>query len=188
VAHLGVVVPGGPFFLSAVLRIPAVALQERQVELRDIALQPGFNPSGALEDNREYFGGVGQQIQAHLDERAWDEVTFVAKSVGTMILGSVGPTLSLPPRVNALWLTPTFTLDYVRDGAIATGWNSLVVSGSADDWYDAGRTSEVVEALDARHLLIDGAEHNLEVVGDVRATLDALDELATATLSFVAPS
>jgi pimeloyl-ACP methyl ester carboxylesterase len=188
VAHLGLVIPGGPFFLSAVLRIPAVALQERQVELRDVALQPGFDPSGTLEDNRDYFGGVGQQVQAVLDERAWDEVTFVAKSIGTMILGFVGPTLSLPPKVSALWLTPTFTLDFVRDGAIATGWRSLVVSGSADPWYDAERTQEVIEALDARHLLIDGAEHNLEVAGDVRTTLRALDELATAALSFMASS
>jgi hypothetical protein len=188
VAHLGLVIPGGVFFLSAVLRIPAVALQERGVELRDVALSPGFNPSGTLEDNREYFGNVGQQIQGLIDERAWDEVTFVAKSVGTMILGHVGPTLSLPPKVNALWLTPTFPLDYVRDGAIATGWRSLVVSGSADEWYDAERTQEVIDALGARHLLVDGAGHNLEVAGDVRATLRALDDLATATLSFITPS
>lgn len=187
-AHLGLVIPGGVFFLSAVLRIPAVALQERSVELRDVALSPGFNPSGTLEDNREYFEGVGQQIQAFVDERAWSEVTLVAKSVGTMIIGFVGPTLSLPPKVNALWLTPTFPLDYVRDGAIGTGWNSLIVSGSADHWYDAERTDEVIEALGARHLLVDGADHNLEVAGNVRATLRALDDLATATLSFITSS
>ena len=183
--HLGLVIPGGPFFLSAVLRVPAVALQQHGADVRDVPLFPGFNPSGSLDDNRDYFDGVGQQIQEVLGERDWTQVTFVAKSVGTMILGAVGTGLTIPGSVNALWLTPTFALDYVRDGAVAAGWRSLIVSGAADPWYDADRTAEVAQALGADHLLVDGAEHNLEVVGDVAATLGALDQLATATLSFI---
>jgi len=103
VTHLGLVIPGGPFFLSAVLRVPAVALGELGVELRDVGLPPGFSPSGQLDDNREYFEAVGQQIQAIIDEGDWSEVTFVAKSVGTMILGSIGTALSVPSKVNAVW-------------------------------------------------------------------------------------
>lgn len=183
--HLGLVIPGGPFFLSGVLRIPAVALQQRGADVRDVPLSPGFNMSGSLEDNREYFDDVGQQMQEVISERDWSQVTFVAKSVGTMILGAIGTKLSVSGSVNALWLTPTFPLDYVRDGAVATGWRSLIVSGSADQWYDPARTTEVVEALGADHLLIDGAEHNLEIAGDVGATLGALEQLASATLSFV---
>ena len=178
-------IPGGPFFLSAVLRIPAVALQQRGADVRDVPLSQGFNMSGSLDDNRDYFDGVGQQIQEIVRERDWSEVTFVAKSVGTMILGAIGAGLAVPGTVNALWLTPCFPLDYVRDGAIATGWRSLIVSGSADDWYTAERTNEVADALGADHLLIDGADHNLEISGDVSATLGALEQLATATLSFI---
>jgi hypothetical protein len=48
VTHLGLVIPGGPFFLSAVLRVPAVALQQRGGDVRDVPLFPGFNPSGSL--------------------------------------------------------------------------------------------------------------------------------------------
>jgi len=184
VTHLGLVIPGGPFFLSAVLRIPAVALQQRGADVRDVPLSEGFNWSGSLDDNRDYFDGVGQQIQEIISERDWSQVTLVAKSVGTMILGAIGTRLSVPGSVNALWLTPAFPLDYVRDGAVATGWRSLIVSGSADPWYDAARTTEVAEALGADHLLIDGAEHNLEIAGDVHATLGGLEQLATATLSF----
>ena len=183
--HLGLVVPGGPFFLSAVLRVPAVALQQRGADVREVPLFPGFNMSGSLEDNRDYFDGVGQQMQEIIDERDWSQVTFVAKSVGTMILGAVGARLSVPGRVNALWLTPCFPLDYVRDGAVATGWRSLIVSGAADDWYDAARTTEVAQALGADQVLIGGAEHNLEIAGNVEATLGALEQLATATLAFI---
>jgi len=186
VTHLGLVIPGGPFFLSAVLRIPAVALQQRGADVRDVPLSEGFNWSGSLDDNRDYFDGVGQQIQEIISERDWSQVTLVAKSVGTMILGAIGTRLSVPGSVNALWLTPAFPLDYVRDGAVATGWRSLIVSGSADHWYDAARTAEVADALGADHLLIEGAEHNLEIPGDVGATLGALEQLATATLSFIA--
>src|SRR5215216_7118110 len=111
--HLGLVIPGGPFFLSGVLRIPAVALQQRGADVRDVPLSPGFNMSGRLEDNREYFDDVGQHIQEIIGERDWSQVTFVAKSVGTMILGAIGAGLSVSGSVDALWLTPTFPLDYV---------------------------------------------------------------------------
>jgi hypothetical protein len=185
VTHLGLVIPGGPFFLSAVLRMPAVALQQRGADVRDVPLPPGFDLSGNLDENRDWFDGVGGRIQEIIDERDWSEVTFVAKSVGTMILGAVGARLSVPGRVDALWLTPCFPLDYVRDGAVATGWRSMIVSGAADHWYDAARTTAVADALGADHLLIEGAEHNLEVEGDVGATLGALEQLATATLSFI---
>jgi hypothetical protein len=185
VTHLGLVIPGGPFFLSAVLRIPVVALQQRGADVRDVPLPPGFDLSGNLDENRDWFDGVGARIQEIIDERNWSEVTFVAKSVGTMILGAVGASLSVPGRVNALWLTPCFPLEYVRDGAVATAWRSLIVSGAADHWYDAARTTEVADALGSDHLLIQGAEHNLEVEGDVGATLGALEKLATATLSFI---
>jgi hypothetical protein len=36
----------------------------------------------------------------------------------------------------------------------------------------------------ADHLFIDGAEHNLEIAGDVGATPGALEQLASATPSF----
>lgn len=178
-------IPGGSFFFSAVLRIPAVALAGLGVEMRDVGLPQGFNPPGELEKNRDYFESVGRQIQAIIDERDWTEVTFVAKSIGTMILGLVGAKLSLPSRVNALWLTPTFSFEYTRAGAMATRWRSLIVSGSADRWYDADMTRSVAASLGAQELLVEGGDHNLEIAGDYRATLRALDELATATLNFV---
>lgn len=184
-AHLAVVLPGGPFFLSAVLRVPAVALAGRGAELRDVTPPPGYNPTFELDDNHAYFAGVKDQIQTVIDDGEWDEVTFVAKSIGTMILSAVGSSLAVPREVKALWLTPTFGLNYVRDGAIETGWKSLIVSGSGDRWYDPDATSAVINALDAQHLVVDRGDHNLEIAGEVQATVHALEELAAATLAFI---
>lgn len=184
--HLALVVPGGSFFLSAVLRIPAVALAGLGADVRDVMPSPGFAPSGSLEDNGEYFSAIGTQIQAVIDECPRARVTFVVKSIGTMILGAVGPDLRLPAEVDVLWLTPIFRQDYVKATAIRMGWRSFVASGTADFHYDAEATRAVVDALGADELVIDGAEHNLEVPGDVRATVAALDRLATATLGFLA--
>ena len=182
--HLAIVLPGGNFFLSAVLRLPAVALAGLGAEIRDVT-PAGFAPSGSVEENRAYFDPVGDQIQAIIDERPRTRVTFVVKSIGTMILGAVGAELRLPDQVDVLWLTPIFRQEYVRDTAVRMAWRSLVVSGTADFHYDADATRTVVRALKAEELVIDGAEHNLEVHGDVRATVAALDRLATATLTFL---
>ena len=93
----------------------------RGADVRDIPLSEGFNLSGSLDDNRTTSTASASRSKRSSASASRAEVTFVAKSVGTMILGAIGARLSVPGRVNALWLTPAFPLDYVRDGAVADG-------------------------------------------------------------------
>jgi hypothetical protein len=112
-------------------------------------------------------------------------VTFIAKSFGTMALGAIGGELRVPLRVNAIWLTPMFDLDYVEAGAIAAGWRSLVISGAADPTYDEVATRTVVAQLRGTAVLLPRADHKLEVEGDVVATARGAEAAAKAVLAFL---
>jgi hypothetical protein len=103
-----------------------------------------------------------------------------------MILSAVGAELrDLPPKVNAIWLAPIFKLDYVRDGARSLGWRSLIVSGGADDHFDAALTDEVVRSIGATHVLLEDADHGFQVADDAVATVRRYETLVGAILDFV---
>jgi hypothetical protein len=165
------------------LLYPALALEEAGATVREIEYPADLPAALGLDEGREFFAEVGPRVQAVIDE-GWSAVTFVAKSRGTMVLGAIGHELVVPSSASVVWVTPMFSLDYVRDGAVALGWRSLIVSGASDDYYDAAATAEVVTALGARELVIEGADHVLEVAGDVRATLSGMARVVEAVASF----
>ena len=68
----------------------------------------------------------------------------------------------------------------------ADGPHLLVVSGDADRWYDPAGTTAVVGATGGSSLVIAGANHSLEVEGDVLATIEGFRRLAEAVLAFMA--
>lgn len=171
VAHLGIVLPGRSYGPHApVLHLPRLALQQVGAEVVVVS----------------YDSDTSEQIRSVLDRAGADRVTFVTKSLGTMVLAGLDPgTVTLPERTEAIWLTPIFDREEVRQGAVAKGWRSLLVAGGADDYHDEAGHEEVRAALDAGSLVIPNASHSLEVPGDVLETVEAYRALAAAVLDFV---
>lgn len=188
-SHLALVLPGQSYGPSGpALRFPALALRQLDAEVR-VVPYPSARPTDlGLEAGRSFFEAVRQSAQEIIDGADWDRVTFIAKSLGTVALSVFGTQLKLPDQVSAIWLTPLFHLDYVRRGALASRWRSLVVCGDADPSYDAPSTELVVAGLGAEELVLPGAAHSLEVESDVLATLDRMQQLAHAVLRFGRPS
>ena len=184
-SHLALVLPGqsyGP--AEPALRIPALALKQLGTDIH-VVPYPSARPTDlGLEAGRSFYEAVRENTQGIIDDGDWDHVTFLAKSLGTVALSAFGTQLKLPEQVSAIWLTPLFHLDHVREGALAAGWRSLIVCGDADPSYDGPTTDLVVAGLGAEQLLLRGAAHSLEVGGDVLATLDRLQHLANAVLRF----
>jgi hypothetical protein len=115
-------------------------------------------PLGVLSDSSVAVVTYASPVAAQVDELASgaERVTFLAKSLGTRYLAS------LPGRpADAIWVTPLFGDAAVRDGAIASGMRSLIISGGADPTYDAAAVAAVVAALGAVSLVIAGADHGL---------------------------
>ena len=183
--HLALVLPGAGYGPAGpALRFPALAVAQCGAEVREVRYSSSPPRVSDLEAGQDFYATARDQIQAIVDERRYAKVTFIAKSLGTMVLGAIGRELALPGLVDALWITPIFSLDYVRDGALAVGWRSLVVCGSADRYYDRGAIEQVVSGLGADSLVLDRADHGLEVNGDVLATLEGMHRLARAAVGF----
>lgn len=186
-AHLGVVLSGrgyGP--LGPVLHYPRLVLQQAGGDVRTV-VNPELDQHGNEDDEwRQFFGNVGAQVSGFIRATEPRRVTFIAKSLGTIALANIE--VDLPSSVDvveAIWLTPLFGRDDVRSGAIARGWRSLIVAGAADPYHDQDGHAAVSEAIAAQSLVLPGADHSLEVEGDIRATLEGHRRLVDHVIDFV---
>jgi len=183
--HLAILLPGrGYGALGPALRLPRLAVEESGADV--VELQYPFVP--AFDDPRAWVslaGFVAEQISAALSQRGPSRVTFIAKSLGTVLLASLPSEVPLPPSVNAIWLTPILGQESVRQGAIAKNWPSLLMAGGADELHEPEHHNAVAAALGAASLVLSRANHLLEVPGDVLSTLDGFRALTDKVLDFV---
>lgn len=187
-SHLGVVLSGrgyGP--QGPVLHYPRLVLQQLGADVRVVSNPETDEQLSEDAQWQQFLTGVGSQVAGFIDEVRPDRVTFVAKSLGTIALANIE--LNVPEstgRVEAVWLTPLFGRSDVRDGAVAKNWRSLIVAGQADPYHDAHSHAVVAAALGADSMVLDGADHSLEIAGDVQATLQVHTRFVERTLEFLA--
>jgi len=114
------------------------------------------------------------KIHAHeqikdMDFSKYNEVLFVSKSIGTIIAGWL--TDKLDVNIRHLYLTPlSGTLQYIKNGKNI----SIVIAGTKDKHIDASVLSEHCKREKIKLELIEGANHSLEIIGDINTNIDIL--------------
>ena len=182
---LAIVLPGARYTsLGPAIRFPVIALEQLGATVREVVYPEARSSSTFDESDWATFGAATRdQTYGFVADGEWDRVVFVAKSLGTGVLARIGPQLDVP-NPSAIWLTPLFRNATDRNGAIAAGWPALLVAGTSDFAHDDAGFDQVTAALHAKTLLIDGADHGLEIPGDAAATASAMRRLVDATLAF----
>ncbi len=180
---LAIVLPGRGYTAQGpVIRLPILAAE-----------QAGFTPvvveyprdALAARDFPIVVDSVRQQIAQAFDVHGVGRVAVVAKSLGTQVLVQVAERLGAADAISVVWVTPLFGEAEVRNGAIALGWRSLVVCGEVDPFHDETGTGQVASATGADVVTLAGADHALEVAGDVEATAGGLQTVAGCVLGFL---
>jgi hypothetical protein len=87
-------------------------------------------------------------------------------------------------KAHAIWLTPVFRNERLRKQIKQCRQKSLFVIGTADPNYDPVFLTEVVAKGES--LVIDGADHSLEIEGDPTQSLEAMKRLIEAIKKFLA--
>ena len=86
-------------------------------------------------------------------------------------------------KAHAIWLTPVFRNERLRKQIQQCTQKSLFVIGTADPNYDPVFLTEV--AAKGESLVIDGADHSLEIGGDPTQSLEAMKRLIEAIKKFL---
>jgi hypothetical protein len=136
---------------------------------------------------RARSGGNGcSQTQPRLCARARRRrLTLLGKSLGTLAVGHVlASHASSLTHAKAVWLTPLLTDPEAREMIDRIDNASLYVMGSADEAYDRAFASRLEGKPNARVMVIEGADHSLEVADSIRS-IGILKDIVEAIQEFV---
>ena len=122
--------------------------------------------------------------QAFLSERPYQRVTFIGKSLGTATMVYMLNTLALPAMIQTIWLTPLLRRQELRNLICEARPRSLFIVGTADPHYDKHALLEVQMATRGDTLIIENADHSLEIANDIIQSLQAMERIIQAIQAF----
>jgi predicted alpha/beta-hydrolase family hydrolase len=188
--HVAIVLPGiGYTGDMPLLYYPAHLLLARGADVLRVEYayqqRADFKTATADEQGSWVVADVTAACQAVLAQHDYEQITFVAKSLGTLALGPVLTADRRLARAHAVWLTPLLHIDHLRAHIARWGGHSLFVIGTADPSYDAAYLAEVQHATRGETVVVDGADHSLEIAGDVLRSLEAMTQVMRAVQQFV---
>ncbi|MDD0852099.1 hypothetical protein HBN50_03280 [Halobacteriovorax sp. GB3] len=130
-----------------------------------------------VETYREFFQFLySNLIELDLPE----EKIILSKSIGTRIIGSG----DLTNFDKVIWLTPALKDDFVFHSMLENSHKSLCVIGDADPFYERSRVEQFSkEKLET--LVINGADHGLDIDSDLNKSLDELKNIISTIEKFV---
>jgi hypothetical protein len=190
--HLAIVFPGYGYQAS----MPALYYPVRLMLARDFDVFQvdyaynrcaDFRTSPPDEQMRWFQTDVERACDAALSQRAYRQVTLVGKSIGTRAMGHLlsADAALREVRTQCIWLTPLLREERLRAQIVEGGRRSLFVIGTADQHYAPGYLRQVQEATGGQTVVIDGANHSLEIEGDVAGSLRAMERVVRAIAQFL---
>lgn len=178
---VAIVFPGGGYTaLGPALRIPVLAAMQRGYEPMNVEYP---REALAVADVDAIVDSARSQVAGFVEGAR--DVLLIPKSFGTRVVGALTGIVDPVESVSAIFVTPMFQREAVRDAITEAGWRSMFAVGGADDVCDPEADALMAAALDATVFRIDGADHGLEIAGDLAATTAGFDQLGRAALAFV---
>ena len=137
------------------------------------------------ERDRWFFDDVAAACGAGLGQRPYTRVTLIGKSLGTLAMGYLLTEDARLSRARCIWLTPLLRDDRLRAQMRQARGHSLFVIGTADSHYDPAYLEEVRLAPGGESVVIQGADHSLEIEGDTVGSIRAVEQTVRVMQRFL---
>lgn len=122
-------------------------------------------------------------LRLGVKQRDYTRLILVGKSIGTMALAQVLGS-GVTEEVRTIWLTPLLRQPAVAEAAARLKAPALFIVGTGDATYDAPALAAVRETSAAEALLVEGANHSLEIPGDPLRSLHILQQVMGRVADF----
>jgi predicted alpha/beta hydrolase family esterase len=175
--QLGIVLPGmGYTAHMPVLYYPTRLLTNRGADVLCVEYNYYRKPA---------FADAAAALEAGLAQRAYERIVLVGKSLGTLAMGHLITTDARLAQAPCIWLTPIVRNETLRQQITQAKPHSLFVIGTADSHYDPGSLAAAVEATRGQRLVIEGADHSLEIAGSISESIRAMEQVVQAVTAFL---
>jgi predicted alpha/beta-hydrolase family hydrolase len=147
--------------------------------------RPEFQRLPAQERARWLFTDATAAYRAGLTQRDYTGMAMVGKSLGTLAMGHLLTMEEPAMPMRAVWLTPLLGQERLRQQIVRFAGPSLFVIGTADSHYDPALLEDMRLATSGETVVIDGADHGVDIAGDPVASVRALGRIVEAMAGFL---
>jgi hypothetical protein len=128
---------------------------------------------------------VEASFRAITEEEKQEVVCLVGKSLGTLALGHLLETREDLRDAKTIWLTPLIKNPELLEQMLAYMKDAILVIGAKDPHFDR----DIIERLNATTqlggIVIEEANHSLEIEGDVTKSLRVLMQIVSVLQQFL---
>ncbi|MBN2007020.1 MAG: hypothetical protein JXA21_26960 [Anaerolineae bacterium] len=188
--HLAILFPGlGYRATMPVLYYPEQLLIENGADVLRVEYaydqHAEFKTRSDDERQRWFMSDAVAAAEAGLAQRHYTQITLIGKSIGTQALGQLLETRPAFHSARYVWLTPLLRnarlCEQIRQGKP----RSLFVIGTADSHYNPATLAELERATNGQSVVIEDANHGLEIAGDLHKSLHVIKTLLHALAHFL---
>jgi len=120
-----------------------------------------------------------------LAKRDYERATLIGKSIGTRAIGHLLATEEQLPSLRCVWLTPILRNETLCAQIKQRPHRALFVVGTADSHYVPEKLDEVQEATAGKAMLIEAADHSLEIPDDIVESIRVLEGIMAEIQKFL---
>ncbi len=190
--HLALVLPGSGYSID----MPCLYYARQclaKVGADVLAIKYSFIPSGDNAQDAQKIAEILAQVEALYDigvkQRDYKKFTIIAKSLGTVAAGYLVSKKKELKDASIVWLTPLLQYPGLMEQIKEWHGRSQFIMGTADSYYDATLLKQVKEMTKGLMVIIDDADHGLEMPKDIDMTIKIMQKIAKSMQSFIkAPS
>ncbi|HWQ05426.1 MAG TPA: hypothetical protein VN452_08735 [Longilinea sp.] len=125
-------------------------------------------------------------LDAGLAQNSYAGIVLVGKSIGSISVAAVLSTAESRLPTCVAWLTPLFRERIVMEAALSCKGPSFLLCGGADSTFEPDKLELILKSNQrAVALVINGADHSLEIDGEEERTFQALQQGMQALGSFL---
>jgi pimeloyl-ACP methyl ester carboxylesterase len=176
---LAVVYPGLNYTCDMpLLYYPARLLVEHGADVLQVHADYTL-PAFQSRERVEQVAWLGQDaqgaVQAGMKQRTYERLILIGKSIGTLSLAYL-VTQGGYATATTIWLTPLLRQPWLAQAATQCRGPALFVAGGGDSTYDPATLARIQQASGAKTLILEDANHSLEIPGQLHQSLAWMSE------------
>lgn len=189
-AHVAIFLPGVgytcdmPLFYYAEILLLELGADVLRVEYA-YSRRPDYRNLTEAERVRWLLTDATAAYCTAINQRDYRRVTLIGKSLGTIAMAHLVQTEASLDEATTVWLTPLIREEGVREPMRRHRGPSMIAIGSADPHYEPTILDDLKTATDCTLVTIPGANHSLDIPGDVSASVGAVGAVIVQLKAFL---
>ena len=146
---------------------------------------PAFQSASGREQLERLAGDALAGVRVGRKQRNYTDLLLAGKSIGTLAMASL-LAKGGESHAAAIWITPLLHQPDLVETARKHPAPALFLASTSDQTYDPQAMRSILEAGVAKALILEGANHSLEIPGDALRSAELLKQVAQTIDQFLA--